>query len=74
MNKKEVSRIVWSFSGDKSCHSWSGAVWDDLNGNVYGCISNDGEICLPASVHEIKKSQYYAVVEKLEEEGKVVKA
>lgn len=67
---------LWTldFSGKGSCYSWSGALWDDLSGNVYGTVSNDGKIYLPEGVVEIKMSEYYTIIEKLEAEGKVAKA
>lgn len=74
VNKKALkvtSLWTWDFAGEKSCISWSSTLWDDLSGNVYGKISNDGNIYLPEGVHEIKMSEYYAVIERLRDEGKV---
>jgi hypothetical protein len=74
VNRKDFkANDLWflNFSGDDSCYSWSASLWDDTDGHVYGIIGNDGKIYLPEGVTEIKMSEYYAIIEKLEEEGKV---
>ena len=43
-------------------------IWD-YNGEIYGCLESKGDIKLTEDMEEIKLSEYYKIIEEIEDES-----